>query len=149
MKYNFKSLEPNNMKNLNVNKQFNSELEYSEILYIISTSIEEYRKKFNLTQKQLANKLKVSQEMVSKLESGNANISIKKLVNIWNILSDENYNFVIKLLNKITQKTQENYNRLYYNNYRCEFLLYYGDEIKEINTNKYKNDIYVKKYMYS
>lgn len=125
MKYNFKSIEPSQKESLeHVDKKFQSELEYIEILYIISTNIENYRKKYNMSQKQLAEKLEITQEMVSKLESGKSNISVKKLVEIWNKLSNKEYDFASKLLNQISIKSKENYNRIYCNNYHYTFTVY-------------------------
>ena len=125
MKYNFKRIEPSQKESLeHVDKKFQSELEYIEILYIISTNIENYRKKYNMSQKQLAEKLEITQEMVSKLESGKSNISVKKLVEIWNKLSNKEYDFASKLLNQISIKSKENYNRIYCNNYHYTFAVY-------------------------
>lgn len=145
MVYNFQILEPTKKETLtDIDKQFQSELEYIEILYIISISIENYREKYNLTQKQLANKLQVSQEMISKLESGKCNISIKKLVEIWNKLSNNEYDFTSRLLNQIMQKTRDNYNRIYCNNYICTFKVHTNGEEKEIKPEKLRS--YNKKY---
>ncbi|WP_241208645.1 helix-turn-helix domain-containing protein [Thermotoga sp. Cell2] len=41
-----------------------------------------YRKKYNLTQKELAEKLGISQSMVSKIETGEKNVSVKVLAKI-------------------------------------------------------------------
>ncbi len=50
-----------------------------EIYYRLSTAIFEYRRENDLSQKQLAAKLGVSQAMVSKLESGDYNYSVEQL----------------------------------------------------------------------
>ena len=124
MKYNFEGLEPNRKeKFINLDKKFQSELEYIDILYIISNCIKNYRKKYNFTQKQLSNELKISQEMVSKLESGQCNISVKKLVEIWNQLSNEEYDFAEELLYRISTKTKENYTRIYRTSYSSTFIV--------------------------
>ncbi|RLC70237.1 MAG: XRE family transcriptional regulator [Chloroflexi bacterium] len=41
-----------------------------------------YRKQHNLTQEQLAKRLKISQEMVSRIEVGSENLSLKRLAKI-------------------------------------------------------------------
>jgi len=50
-----------------------------DIYYKISTAIFKYRIKHNLSQKKLAEKLGVTQAMVSKLESGDYNYTIEQL----------------------------------------------------------------------
>lgn len=57
-------------------------LEYEQILLSISKTIIKYREEHNLTQKELAQKLNVNQVMISKLERGNYNPTIKLLYNI-------------------------------------------------------------------
>lgn len=146
MKYNFKSIEPSQKESLeHVDKKFQSELEYIEILYIISTNIENYRKKYNMSQKQLAEKLDITQEMVSKLESGKSNISVKKLVEIWNKLSNKEYDFASKLLNQISIKSKENYNRIYCNNYRYYTFAVYTNNTEDISARTQKV-VYNKQY---
>ncbi len=50
-----------------------------DIYYNISTAIFDYRMRKTLSQTQLANKLGVTQAMVSKLESGDYNYSVEQL----------------------------------------------------------------------
>jgi DNA-binding XRE family transcriptional regulator len=50
-----------------------------DIYYKISTAIFMYRTKYKLSQKKLAEKLGVTQTMVSKLESGDYNYTIEQL----------------------------------------------------------------------
>lgn len=59
-----------------------SEKLYREIIAQISGEIMAYRKENNLTQEQLAKKLGISQEMVSRIESGKENLSLRRLVEI-------------------------------------------------------------------
>ncbi len=54
-------------------------LEYEQMLLSISKTILGYRKKNNLTQKELAEKLNVNQTMISKLERGDYNPTLKTL----------------------------------------------------------------------
>lgn len=53
--------------------------ELYDIYYKISTAIFKYRVKHDLSQKKLAQKLGVTQSMVSKLESGDYNYTIEQL----------------------------------------------------------------------
>ena len=57
-------------------------LNYEEILLSISKSIMNYRKTNHLTQEKLAHKLKMDQTMISKIERGNYNPTIKLLYTI-------------------------------------------------------------------
>jgi DNA-binding XRE family transcriptional regulator len=56
--------------------------QYISVLAHVAGELLAYRKKHRLTQKQLAESLGVTQAMVSKLESGDTNISVKKLSEI-------------------------------------------------------------------
>jgi transcriptional regulator with XRE-family HTH domain len=66
--------------------------ELDDILYDISMKIFEFRIKNNLTQKQLAEKLGITQSMVSKLESGQYNPTVEQL---WKISKKLGWNFKI------------------------------------------------------
>ena len=66
--------------------------ELDDILYDISMKIFEFRIKNNLTQKQLAEKLGITQSMVSKLESGQYNPTVEQL---WRISKKLGWNFKI------------------------------------------------------
>ena len=57
-------------------------LEYEQILLSISKTIINYRNKNHLTQRELAKKLNINQVMISKLEKGNYNPTIKILYTI-------------------------------------------------------------------
>lgn len=63
-----------------------------DLYYEISTAIFEYRVKNNLTQKELAGRLGVTQAMVSKLESGDYNYSVEQL---WKISQKLDFKFKI------------------------------------------------------
>ncbi len=52
---------------------------YSNMLDDISIAVAEYRMKHNLSQNQLAEKLSISQSLISSYECGSRNISIEKL----------------------------------------------------------------------
>lgn len=62
------------------------------IYYQISTTLFDYRLKYNLSQKQLAERLGVTQPMVAKLESGDYNYTIEQL---WKIAQKLDFKFDI------------------------------------------------------
>ncbi|MFV9567119.1 helix-turn-helix domain-containing protein [Thermoanaerobacter mathranii] len=69
-----------------------AKFELDDILYDISMKIFEFRVKNNWTQKQLAEKLGITQSMVSKLESGQYNPTVEQL---WKISKKLGWNFKI------------------------------------------------------
>ena len=76
-------------------------MEYNDILYIISKTVRDYREEHNLTQEDLADMLNISQPMIGKIESSKYNATVKFLVKLWNKLSTKDENFADKLLGKI------------------------------------------------
>lgn len=66
---------------------YTAEDRYYEMLDNISIAVVEYRVSHNLSQQQLAAQIGVSQAMVSKYESGDYNISLKALVELFDKLS--------------------------------------------------------------
>ena len=64
------------------NDEFMQELEIEDILVDIASEFINYRADNNMTQKELAKKLKITQAMVSKLESGDYNPSVRMLFEI-------------------------------------------------------------------
>lgn len=56
------------------------ELSYMDILASIASAFIKYRSKYHLTQKMLADKLGISQVMISRIENGEWNLSMRKLV---------------------------------------------------------------------
>ena len=66
----------------NVNDDVRRELELTDMLVDIACRIITYRLDNNITQKQLGEKLNITQAMVSKLESGEYNPSIGYLFKI-------------------------------------------------------------------
>ena len=77
-------------------------LEYEQILLSISKTIAKYRSDNNLTQKELAKILKNNQVMISKLERGNYNPTIKLLYNISRKLTKSSNLFINMLKDIIT-----------------------------------------------
>lgn len=100
----------------NVDSDLLEKVEYNEILFCVAKTLLEYRKLFNYTQEFLAKQLDMTQVMISKLESGKYNISLKVLVKIWNKLSTKDYNFADAVLSKMLNKSKENYNIKYSEN---------------------------------
>lgn len=96
-----------------VNIELLEKIDYHDMLFCIAKSIMDYREYFKYSQQDIAKKLDVSQVMISKIESGKNNLSVKLLVNLWNKLSTEEYNFSKNLLNRMLQKASENYNLKY------------------------------------
>ena len=73
-------------------------IEYEEIMYAISEYIINYRKKHNLTQKQLAEKINKKQSMISKLESGEYNPSFIEIYNLLLTIVEGTSKIPIRLL---------------------------------------------------
>ena len=102
-------------------------IEYEEIMYAISEYIINYRKKHNLTQKQLAEKINKKQSMISKLESGEYNPSFKEIYNLSRMLENSSDIF-IDILKSIESKIR----KISLCNYKVKINL-------EDVTNKYSN----------
>lgn len=81
------------------------DLEYEEILLTISKEIFSYRKEKNLTQKDVAKKLKVNQVMISKLESGEFNPTFRYIYKISKGLTNSSELF-LKILKSIMLKLE-------------------------------------------
>ena len=96
-------------------------LEYEEILLAVSETMINYRKKYNLTQNQLAKLIGIKQEMISKLESGY-------------------YNPTLKLLHKISRKLSNS------SDIFIEFLENIKNNIEKLNIINYEIDFENKKY---
>ena len=64
-----------------------------DIYYTISTALFDYRQKYKLSQKKLADKLGVTQPMVAKLESGDYNYTVEQL---WKIATKLGFKFNIE-----------------------------------------------------
>lgn len=122
-------------------------LDYTDILAEIAKELINYRKKKNLTQEQLANKLNVNQTMVSKLESGNYNATFKTLLRISYKL-EENSDIFLETLQNIRKILieKESYKNKKMNivckinmeNSNYIFLMKYDGEIEENTKQDYK-----------
>ena len=82
--------------------EIDSVLEYEQVLLSISKTIMKYRKENNLTQDDLAKKLKVNQVMISKLERGNYNPTIKLLLRMSRTLTKSSDLLISMLKDMIT-----------------------------------------------
>ena len=101
-------------------------LEYEQILLSISKSITKYRSKNQLTQKELAKSLHVNQVMISKLERGNYNPTIKLLYSMSRRLTKSS-DFFINMLKDIITSLYKSKN------------IEYNIHFKKYETYKYNN----------
>lgn len=106
-----------------VDEETKQEFELSNMLVDIACKIINYRLDNDMTQKDLANKLEITQAMVSKLESGEYNPSIEFLFKIskkldwkFELTFEENHSDVLiqynmekeqEILNEANEKTSE------------------------------------------
>lgn len=92
---------------------------------MVSAAIENKRYELNMTQKEFAEKIGVTQGMVSKLESAEYNITIDKLIELFEMLDIE-YN--INIAGKACVNNQENtFNGIKYilvNNYNVDNIIH-------------------------
>lgn len=126
-------------------------LDYSDILIEIAKSLIEYRKKMGITQKELSKKIKIRQSMISKLESGEYNPTLKMLLKISYKLEKDSEFFLVIIENirkKIESKKQykELRKSVNYNNYKNVKIL---NKVVICSENKYtfidiKNSLSIK-----
>lgn len=90
-------------------------IELEEVLFAISEKVIKYRKENNLTQKQLAEKLKVNQTMISKLERGDYNPTFKQIYNMSRKLTNSSDLFV-----DILKNIEEKIKKISTHNYKIE-----------------------------
>lgn len=107
--------------------EINELLDYTDILVEIAKELINYRKKNNLTQKELAEKLNMNQTMISKLESGNYNATFKMLLKISYSL-EKNSNIFLEILQKIRTNLIEKEN---YKNKKLNIVYKYQMENKD------------------
>lgn len=107
-----------------IDSELLNKIEYNDILFSLAKTLLDYRKYYNFVQKTIADKLECSQEMISKIESGKYNVSIKSIVDMWSKLSTKDYNFAEKLLNNMLEKANENYDiRFNYDTYKTSDII--------------------------
>lgn len=111
-------------------------LEYEQILLSISKTITRYRKDNKLTQKELAEILDINQVMISKLERGNYNPTIKLLHTVSRKLTNSSDLFINMLKDIITNlyKSKNIGYTIQFNKYEI---------YKNINSNKKDNITYL------
>lgn len=104
-------------KEIKENPEIDSIIEKEEILYTISEFIIKYREENEITQTELAEKLKVNQSMIAKLESGNYNATFNMIHEISRKLSNSSEIFIkilenmIKAVKNVTEKSYINENK--------------------------------------
>lgn len=141
-------------KEIKENPEIDSIIEKEEILYTISEFIIKYREENEITQKELAEKLKVSQSMIAKLESGNYNATFNMIHEISRKLSNSSEIFIkilenmIKAVKNVTEKSYINENKpsqyIYsQKNNVVQFQKYSNKNIKngEKNYGEYQSEI--------
>lgn len=77
-----KEIEGSTSNKRKISKEVEEILELNEIFYSISKMIIEYRKEHEITQTELAKMLNVNQTMISKIESGKYNPTVKQIYKI-------------------------------------------------------------------
>ena len=134
------------------NKELLEKFEYDEILFAISKELVRYSDEMEMTQKDLAKKLNISQAMVSRIESGKYNFSVKKLVHLWYTLSTKKINFGERILKRMLEKVSDNYTYIYSNivetketkfNYNKNNVFKFDSKISEVNSKKESEPLYM------
>lgn len=141
-------------KEIKENPEIDSIIEKEEILYTISEFIIKYREENEITQTELAEKLKVNQSMIAKLESGNYNATFNMIHEISRKLSNSSEIFIkilenmIKAVKNVTEKSYINENKpsqyIYsQKNNVVQFQKYSNKNIKigEKNYGEYQSEI--------
>ncbi len=124
--------------------EFEKAILYTMIKVEIAKSLINYRKKNNLTQKELAEKINVNQSMIAKLEHGNYNPSIKFLFDL-SVKLDGNYDFFLEVISKIKELVikENNANFQYEDQYETRELKV-SEEKEEYKTEKPKKQPRIK-----
>lgn len=65
---------------------FKSLFEYESLIQEIALQIAKFRKELGMSQNELAEKIGTKQQVISRIEGGNQNISIQMLLKISNVL---------------------------------------------------------------
>ena len=85
-KYKFKRFEDDLHEELRKSKRFQRQFEVETAKLKIAEKLAQVREAMGLTQAELAKKMGVSQQLVSRIESGADNITIETLVRFFDIL---------------------------------------------------------------
>ena len=118
-----------------IDEELLENIDYNAMLFCLAKTLIDYRNYFNYTQEDIAKELNMSQVMISKIESGKNNLSLKVLVKVWNKLSRKDYNFAGILLNNMLKKAKENYDIKY------NFNKVFYTVIKENKNENIKSDL--------
>lgn len=123
-------------------------LDYTDILVEVSRALVNYRKTQSLTQKQLSKILNMKQSMISKLESGEYNATLKMLLKISYTLEKDSSLFldiienIKKVLIRKKQYNEINLNKDYiYKVMNNNTKTYYFKDYTLINFEKQKNEL--------
>ena len=123
-------------------------MDYTDILVEVSRALVNYRKKQSLTQKQLSKILNMKQSMISKLESGEYNATLKMLLKISYTLEKDSSLFldiienIKKVLIRKKQYNEINLNKDYiYKVMNNNTKTYYFKDYTLINFEKQKNEL--------
>lgn len=79
-KYRFKRFRPDLEAELKKSKRFKLNFDIETAKLTLAHKLAEIREQANLTQAELAKKMKVSQQLVSRVESGSDNLTLETLV---------------------------------------------------------------------
>lgn len=85
-RYKFKRFQDDLDKELAKNKKFQFQFEVETAKLKVAEKLAEIREKTGLTQAELAHKMNVSQQLISRIESGSDNITIETLIKFLEIL---------------------------------------------------------------
>ena len=85
-KYRFKRFQDYMDRELEKNKKFQFQFEVESAKLKVAEKLAETREKIGLTQAELAHKMRVSQQLISRIESGSDNITIETLIKFLEIL---------------------------------------------------------------
>lgn len=104
-----KNLEEKMEKCGGTDNYFKIMLEYTELLFCISNTVKQYRESHSMSQKELALILEVEPSMISKLETGNYNPTIKFIFEIGKKLESDDYSLLRVIFNKFTDVVDRNF----------------------------------------
>ena len=84
--YKFKRFQDDLDKELAKSKRFQLQFEVENAKLKVAEKLAEVREQMGLTQAELAHRMKISQQLISRIESGSNNITIETLIKFLEIL---------------------------------------------------------------